>query len=113
MTDYTRYEPGNDGVGRLAIFCIDCGTEANDVAIWTEDDTAEQVTPLSLANWIAHADEHEALEHASSDVGFLVNFSLTGDPVGDGVCAFMNANHPDPNGGKWTTVVLNDGAEAR
>ena len=65
MTDYARYEPGNDGVGRLAIFCIDCGTETNDVAIWTEDDAAEQITPISLANWIAHADEHETKEHAA------------------------------------------------
>ena len=62
-TDYTRYEPGNDGAGRLAIFCTDCGGHDNDVPVWTEDDEAEQVTPLSLANWIAHADEHEAQRH--------------------------------------------------
>lgn len=65
MTDYARYEPGNDGVGRLAIFCTDCGTEANDVAIWTEEDAAEQIAPISPANWIAHADEHETKEHAA------------------------------------------------
>lgn len=59
-TDYTRYEPGNDEVGRLGLWCIDCNPRT---PIWTEDDAAEQVTAIGLANLIAIADEHEAQRH--------------------------------------------------
>jgi hypothetical protein len=91
MTDYTRYEPGNDEYGRLAIYCIDCDDTLTK-PLWTEDDSAEQITPVSIANFIAICDEHE-IRHAA-------------DAVGGQVVAYMNEHHPDPDGGKWRHVVM-------
>jgi hypothetical protein len=93
MADYTRYEPRMDDQGRATIECIDC-----DVPVWTEDDAIDQVTPISLANFIAHADEHERQEHVADAVPALV-------------VAHMNAEHPDPFGRPWTFVILDGEAD--
>jgi hypothetical protein len=58
-TDYTRYEPGPNEDGRVALWCTDCSPAFGPGAglIWVIPHT--QVTPLSLANLIAEADAHE------------------------------------------------------
>jgi hypothetical protein len=70
MTDLTRYLPGNDAAGRLALWCTDCAelphAEDSD-PIWTEDDASEQVTELCLANLVAIAEQHEAEHHADEE----------------------------------------------
>jgi hypothetical protein len=66
----TRYLPDTDGTGRLGLWCADCSDPATPLAplapmpIWTEDDAAEQVTELCLANLVAIAERHEAEHHA-------------------------------------------------
>lgn len=71
--DLTRYLLGSDSAGRLALWCADCeviggiddaGSHIDDAPIWTEDDAAEQVTELCLANLVAIADRHETEHHA-------------------------------------------------
>jgi hypothetical protein len=73
MTDLTRYPIGNDGAGRIALWCNDCeviggiddaANHIDNAPIWTEDDAAEQVTELCLANLVAIAEEHEREHHA-------------------------------------------------
>jgi hypothetical protein len=75
MTDLTRYPIGNDGAGRIALWCNDCevvggiddaGNHIDDAPIWTEDDASEQVTELCLANLVAIAEEHEQKYHAAA-----------------------------------------------
>jgi hypothetical protein len=67
VIDLTRYLPANDEVGRLALWCTDCLTEdATHAPFWTEDDAAEQVTELSLANLVAVAEQHERDHHAEA-----------------------------------------------
>src|SRR5581483_47436 len=64
--DLLRYLPEIIG-GRLALLCTDCGDPTNPLPqrpIWTEDDAAEQVTELSLANLVGIAEEHEREHHA-------------------------------------------------
>jgi len=71
--DLLRYPVGNDGVGRLALWCNGCeviggindaGEHIDDAPIWNEDDAAEQVTELTLANLVAIAEQHEQQHHA-------------------------------------------------
>jgi hypothetical protein len=64
MTDYTRYRADVEA-GRLAIWCQDCPSaddKWSELTIWQDD--GEQVTPICVANLIAHADEHETEHHA-------------------------------------------------
>jgi hypothetical protein len=63
--DLTRYPIGRDLDGRLTLWCTDCNADPiEDTPIWTEDDAAEQVTELCLANLVAIAERHEAERHA-------------------------------------------------
>lgn len=61
-TDYTAYLPGIDENERLAIFCEDCNIAQD--TIWTDAEAAKQVTPISVANFIAICDEHHREHHA-------------------------------------------------
>lgn len=65
--DLIRYLPGVTEDGRLALWYTDCAEDpARDDSdpIWTEDDAAEQVTELCLANLVTIAEQHERQHHA-------------------------------------------------
>lgn len=56
MTDYTRYHVDESAfTSGIALMCLDCDNP---------DGLGDQVTPISVANLIALADEHEAENHA-------------------------------------------------
>jgi len=65
--DLTRYPVSTDSSGDLALWCDDCVVDPTNPIIpppfWTEDDAAEQVTELCLANLVAVAEQHERERH--------------------------------------------------
>lgn len=103
MTDYTRYQiDESQFTSGVSLVCQDCEAPdgVGDFVVW--DDTGEQVTPLCLTNLLALADEHEQQHHAEAhDVAIS-------QQIARGVAMFMNAEHPDPNGGAWTFTTIGD-----
>lgn len=87
MIDLTRYVVNVHGFGGLlALWCVDCTPNPGDDTppFWTEDDAAEQVTELCLANLVAIAEQHEREHHDQSLIGPLTAeewaaFRQTGD----------------------------------
>lgn len=97
MTDYTRYTIDNteDEGYPLGMWCTDCTDESgqDERQIWQHSD--EQATALCLANLMALADEHEEKRHAEASAC-----------IGHKVAAAMNEKYPDPDGGRWSAVVM-------
>lgn len=61
-TDYTRYPVYTDRDHDVHLDCTNC-----EITTYTDSSEPERVTPLTLANLIAHADEHEVAEHGAND----------------------------------------------
>lgn len=86
-------------IGRtLAVWCTDCNPEPADDPIWTEDDAAEQVTELCLANLVAIAEEHEREHHADDQPAPRTPppGSYWTDPAGkvwDLSCQYLDRHH--------------------
>lgn len=87
MTDLTRYPIGNDSAGRITLWCNDCPTPTPRIEllpIWNQDDAAEQVTELCLANLVAIAEEHERQHHPYDPYEGLTIADVDPDALADG-----------------------------
>lgn len=104
MTDYTRYQVDESAfTSGIALICQDCDSPdgVGDFVVW--DDTGDQVTPICVANLIALSDEHEQQHHVDPHDAAISR------QIARGVAMYMNAEHPDPEGGAWTAVTLGPG----